>query len=46
MDPVLAQSLATLISAIATAILMASAFYWGPARREARRKKREEADDE
>lgn len=33
MDPVISQSLAALISAIATAVLMAAAYYWGPNQR-------------
>lgn len=33
MDAVVSQALATLISAIATAILMAAAYYWGPNQR-------------
>lgn len=32
MDPVLAQALATLLGAIATAILMAAGYYFGPQR--------------
>ena len=34
MDPVIAQSIATLIGAIATAVLMAASFYWGAKRRD------------
>lgn len=36
MDPAIAQALATLIGALTTAILMASAYYWGPRQREIR----------
>ena len=45
MDPVLAQAVATLISAFATAILLAAAFYWGPNRRQGRRDKRDDDGD-
>lgn len=34
MNDALTQSLATLIGAIATAVLMAAAYYWGPRRRD------------
>lgn len=37
MDPALSQALSTLIGAIATAILLASAYYWGPGARDRRR---------
>lgn len=40
MNPVLAQSIATLIGAIATAVLMAASYYWGPSKREERHVKR------
>lgn len=33
MDTAVSQALATLITAISTAILMAAAYYWGPNRR-------------
>ncbi|HPE27629.1 MAG TPA: hypothetical protein PLM10_02065 [Saccharofermentans sp.] len=36
MDPAIAQALATLIGALTTAILMASAYYWGPRQRDIR----------
>ena len=45
MDPVLAQALATLAGAIATAILMAASYYWGPGQRRNRRDEREHRDD-
>lgn len=41
MDPAIAQALATLIGAIASAVLMAASFYWGPHRR---RKEREDEE--
>jgi hypothetical protein len=41
MEPVLAQALSTLIGAITTAILMASAYYWGPRQRQVREDERE-----
>lgn len=41
MDPVLAQALATLIGAVATAILMAASYYWGPRQRSIRQTRRE-----
>jgi hypothetical protein len=41
MEPVLAQALSTLIGAITTAILMASAYYWGPRQRHEREDERE-----
>lgn len=45
MEPVLAQALSTLIGAITTAILMASAYYWGPRQRQVREDEREHRDD-
>lgn len=44
MDAQLSQALATLISAIATAILMAAAYYWGPNQRARRRNGKGDAD--
>jgi hypothetical protein len=44
MEPVLAQALATLAGAVATAILMAASYYWGPSQRGKRRDA--EKDDE
>lgn len=46
MEPVLAQSIATLIGALATAVLMAASYYWGPARREDRRQRKADATGE
>ena len=40
MDPVLAQALATLIGALATAVLMAASFYFGPQQRGKRAQRR------
>ena len=34
MDPAIAQALATLIGAFASAVLMAASYYWGPRRRD------------
>ena len=47
MEPVLAQAFATLIGAIATAILLAASHYWGPSQRQVRadRDERRAADD-
>lgn len=45
MDPVLAQSLSGLVAAIATAILMAAAHYWGPNQRQYRHDEREHHDE-
>jgi hypothetical protein len=38
----LAGALSTLITALATAVLMAAAYYWGPSKRAGRREKRED----
>lgn len=46
MEPVVAQSIATLISALATAVLMAATYYFGTARRERKRAENEEAEDD
>lgn len=52
MDPLISQALATFIGALTTAVLLASAYYWGPNRRDAKdarlerkRKKEIEKDD-
>lgn len=45
MEPVLAQALATLAGAIATAILMAASYYWGPGQR-GKRRDHDEDDEE
>lgn len=46
MDPVIAQSVAALISALATVALMAGTYYFGSVNREKQRiKHEEEADD-
>jgi len=37
MDPLISAALASLIGAMTTSILMASAYYWGPNRRETKR---------
>ena len=39
MDPVLTQAIATLLGAIATAILMAAGYYFGPQRSKTGNKK-------
>lgn len=44
MDPVLAQALATLISAMATAVLLAASYYWGPRQRDKRRQEEEDGE--
>ena len=46
MDPVLSQALATLVGAMATAVLMAASYYWGPRQREGRRQRDEESERE
>jgi preprotein translocase subunit YajC len=46
MDPVIAQSIAALISAMATVALMAGTYYFGTVRREEKRMKKEEEADE
>ena len=46
MDPVLSQALATLVGALATAVLMAASYYWGPGRRRDRQDRRDEEDAE
>lgn len=43
-DPAIAQSISTLIGAIATAILMYASFHWGPSSRRKRRKEDEDED--
>ena len=45
MEPVLSQALATLAGAIATAILMAASYYWGPSQRGKRRDRDDNDDD-
>jgi hypothetical protein len=45
-DPVLSQALATLCGAIATAILMAASYYWGPRKRDERATRRAEREAE
>ena len=44
MDPAIAQALATLIGAITTAVLTASAYYWGPRQRDRRADMRRSRD--
>lgn len=44
MDPAIAQALATLIGALTTAVLMASAYYWGPRQRDRREDARRHED--
>lgn len=44
MDPVLSQAFATLIGALATAILLAASYYWGPSQRRDRRDQRDQRD--
>lgn len=46
MDPVISQAIATLIGAIATAILLFASSQWGPNSRRQIRRKRNEAYDE
>ena len=38
----LSQALATLVGAMATAVLMAASYYWGPRQREGRQRVRDE----
>lgn len=47
MDPVISQAVATLIGAVATAILLAASFYWGPRSSRSRKRSRnpEESDE-
>ena len=44
MEPAIAQALATLIGALTTAVLMASAYYWGPRQRDRREDARRHED--
>ena len=44
MEPAIAQALATLIGALTTAVLMASAYYWGPRQRDRREDARRRED--
>lgn len=44
MDEQIAGALSTLITALATAVLMAATYYWGPRGR--RQRKRKELEDE
>ena len=46
MDPLISAALASLIGAITTSILMASAYYWGPNRRENKKEKEPESETE
>lgn len=46
MDPVLSQAFATLIGAVATAILLFATSMWGPNSRRQRRRRDEEQTDE
>ncbi len=45
MEPILAQALSTLLGAISTAVLLASAYYWGPSARQGRRDEREHREE-